>query len=108
LNEFAKQSDVGIQLYSDAVPVKPDVKGACEVLGIDPLYVANEGKLVAVVPNDVADDMVNAMRKHELGKDSKIIGEVTNKNRGIVVQQTGLGVNRIVDLPIGEQLPRIC
>jgi len=108
LNEFAKQSDVGIQLYSDVVPVKPDVKGACEVLGIDPLYVANEGKLVAVVPNDVADDMVNAMRKHELGKDSKIIGEVTNKNKGIVVQQTGLGVNRIVDLPIGEQLPRIC
>lgn len=108
LNEFAKQSDVGIQLYSDAVPVKPDVKGACEVLGIDPLYVANEGKLVAVVPNEVADHMVNAMQNHELGKEAKIIGEVTNNNKGIVVQQTGLGVNRIVDLPIGEQLPRIC
>ena len=108
LNEFAKQSNVGIQLYADFVPVKPDVKGACEVLGIDPLYVANEGKLVAVVPGDIAGDILTAMRKHPLGKESKIIGEVTDKNRGIVVQQTGLGVNRIVDMPIGEQLPRIC
>ena len=108
LNEFAKQSNVGIQLYADSVPVKPEVKGACEVLGIDPLYVANEGKLIAIVPSDVADEMVNKMRSHEFGKDAKIIGEVTDKNPGIVVQQTGLGANRIVDMPIGEQLPRIC
>ncbi len=108
LNEFAKQSDVGIQLYSDKIPVKHDVKGACEVLGIDPLYVANEGKLIAVVGSEIAENMVEAMLKHELGKNASIIGEVVNDNKGIVVQQTGLGVNRIIDLPVGEQLPRIC
>ena len=108
LNEFAKQSNVGIQLYSDSVPVKPEVQGACEVLGIDPLYVANEGKLIAVVAMKIADDMLHAMQAHELGKESRIIGEVTSNNKGIVVQKTGLGVNRIIDLPIGEQLPRIC
>jgi len=108
LNEFAKQSNVGIQLYSDAVPVRPEVMGACEVLGIDPLYVANEGKLIAVVPSEIADDMLKVMQAHEFGKNSRIMGEVTNKNKGIVVQQTGLGVNRIVDMPVGEQLPRIC
>jgi hydrogenase expression/formation protein HypE len=108
LNEFARQSKVGIQLYADAVPVKSEVKGACEVLGIDPLYVANEGKLVTVVPAEIADKMVQKMKNHKLGKDTKIIGEVTDKNPGLVVQQTGLGANRIVDMPIGEQLPRIC
>ena len=108
LNEFARQSHVGIQLYTGSVPVKPEVKGACEVLGIDPLYVANEGKLIAVVPNEVASDMVKVMRENILGIDSQIIGEVTEKNRRIVVQSTGLGANRIIDMPIGEQLPRIC
>ncbi len=108
LNEFARQSNVGIQLYTDSVPVKPEVKGACEVLGIDPLYVANEGKLIAVVPNEVTSDMLKVMKKNRLGKDSQIIGEATEKNQGIVVQNTGLGANRIVDMPIGEQLPRIC
>lgn len=108
LNEFARQSNVGIQLYADAVPVKPEVNGACEVLGIDPLYVANEGKLIAVVPGSIADEMLSAMRMHEFGKDATLIGETTNNNPGIVVQSTGLGANRIVDMPIGEQLPRIC
>ena len=108
LNEFARQSKVGIQLYTDSVPVKPEVKGACEVLGIDPLYVANEGKLIAVVPNKIADTILQIMKSHELGKDSQIIGEATGKDPGIVVQSTGLGTNRIVDMPIGEQLPRIC
>ena len=108
LNEFAHKSNVGIQLYTNSVPVKPEVKGACEVLGIDPLYVANEGKLIAVVPNDTADKMLEVMKSHKLGKDSQIIGEVVEKNPGIVVQSTGLGANRIVDMPIGEQLPRIC
>lgn len=108
LNEFARQSNVGIQLYTDSVPVKPEVKGACEVLGIDPLYVANEGKLIAVVPGGIADEMLSAMQTNKLGKNAKIIGEATEKNPGIVVQNTGLGANRIVDMPIGEQLPRIC
>jgi len=108
LNEFARQSNVGIQLYSDSVPVKPEVKGACEVLGIDPLYVANEGKLIAVVPGNIADEMLKVMKSHKLGKESVIIGEIVEDNPGIVVQNTGLGANRIVDMPIGEQLPRIC
>ncbi|MFC1527306.1 hydrogenase expression/formation protein HypE [Candidatus Neomarinimicrobiota bacterium] len=108
LNEFARLSNVGIQLYTDSVPVKPEVKGACEVLGIDPLYVANEGKLIAIVPREIASDIIKVMKKHGLGKDSKIIGEATEVNRGIVVQSTGFGANRIVYMPIGEQLPRIC
>lgn len=108
LNEFARQSNVGIQLYTDSVPVKPEVKGACEVLGIDPLYVANEGKLITVVPGGIADKMLSAMQANKLGKDAKIIGEAVTENQGIVVQSTGLGANRIVDMPIGEQLPRIC
>jgi hydrogenase expression/formation protein HypE len=108
LNEFARQSKVGIQLYTNSIPVKSEVKGACEVLGIDPLYVANEGKLIAIVPNELASDMLKVMKKNRLGKDSKIIGEATEINHGIVVQSTGLGANRIVDMLIGEQLPRIC
>ncbi|NHZ84613.1 MAG: hydrogenase expression/formation protein HypE [Planctomycetia bacterium] len=108
LNEFAHQSNVGIHLYTDSVPVKPEVKGACEVLGIDPLYVANEGKLIVVVPNEITGDMLQTMRKNKLGKDSQIIGEAIENNPGFVVQSTGLGANRIIDMPIGEQLPRIC
>jgi hydrogenase expression/formation protein HypE len=88
--------------------VKENVRGACEILGIDPLYVANEGKLVAIVPPEVADEMLNAMRANEHGKSATIIGEVTDKHPGIVAMQTGLGANRIVDMPVGEQLPRIC
>jgi hydrogenase expression/formation protein HypE len=108
LNEFSSSSQVGIQLYGDAIPVKENVRGACEILGIDPLYVANEGKLVAIVPPEVADEMLNAMRANEHGKSATIIGEVTDKHPGIVAMQTGLGANRIVDMPVGEQLPRIC
>ncbi|MCF7823576.1 MAG: hydrogenase expression/formation protein HypE [Candidatus Marinimicrobia bacterium] len=108
LNEFAMASSKGIQLYDDKIPVRDDVRGACEILGIDPLYVANEGKLIAVVPADVADSMVSAMRANPLGKDAVIIGEVTDKHPGLVTLATGLGANRIVDMPVGEQLPRIC
>lgn len=108
LNEFATSSKVGIQLYNDRVPINDDVRGACEILGIDPLYVANEGKLVVVVPPDIADDMLNAMRGNPLGKEAVIIGEVTDKHPGVVALKTGLGANRIVDMPVGEQLPRIC
>ena len=108
LNEFASQSDVGIKIYADKIPVKPNVKGACEILGIDPLYVANEGKLVLVLPNKFADSVLTEMRKHPLGKDAEIIGEVTDEHPKVVVKQTILGVEHIVDLPLGEQLPRIC
>ncbi len=108
LNEFAGSSNVGIQLYGDTIPVKENVRGACEILGIDPLYVANEGKLVAIVPEDIADDMLAAMKNNTHGKDAVIIGEVTDKHPGVVALKTGLGANRIVDMPVGEQLPRIC
>lgn len=108
LNEFAMSSNVGIQLYGNAIPVRENVRGACEILGIDPLYVANEGKLVAVVPAQIADQMLAAMHKNVYGKEAVIIGEVTDKHPGVVALQTGLGANRIVDMPVGEQLPRIC
>ena len=108
LNEFAAASQVGIMLDEAAVPVKPEVRGACEVLGIDPMYVANEGKLVAVVPAEVADTVVAAMRSHHLGREAAIIGEVVEGNRGLVAMRTALGAHRIVDMPVGEQLPRIC
>jgi len=108
LNEFAVASQVGIMLDEAAIPVKPEVRGACEVLGIDPMYVANEGKLVAVVPAEVADTVVAAMRSHHLGREAAIIGEVVEGNRGLVAMRTALGAHRIVDMPVGEQLPRIC
>jgi hydrogenase expression/formation protein HypE len=108
LNEFATSSKVGIQLFDGRIPVNDDVRGACEILGIDPLYVANEGKLVAVVPPEMADDVLAAMHRNPLGKEAVIIGEVTEKHPGVVALKTGLGANRIVDMPVGEQLPRIC
>ncbi len=108
LNEFAKSSQVGVKLDEAAIPVRADVKGACEVLGIDPLYVANEGKLVAVVPSNVATDMLSVMQQHENGREAVIVGEVTEDHAGMVFMTTGLGATRIVDMPVGEQLPRIC
>ncbi len=108
LNEFAAASRVGIILEETAIPVRPEVRGACEVLGIDPMYVANEGKLVAVVPAEIADRVLVAMRSHPLGRKAKIIGEVVAENRGLVAMRTALGARRIIDMPVGEQLPRIC
>ncbi len=108
LNEFAKTSEVGIEIVEDTIPINPGVRGACEVLGIDPLYVANEGKLIATVPADLAEKTVEVMRRVDEGKESVIIGEVVADHPGIVTIQTGLGVRRILDMPLGEQLPRIC
>lgn len=108
LNEFARASGVGIKLNGGALPVRPDVAAACEILGIDPLYVANEGKLVAVVPAAAADRVVAALRATPLGRDAVDIGEVVAAHPGTVTLKTGLGAERIVDMPIGEQLPRIC
>jgi len=108
LNEFAKSSGVGIALYEEKIPVREPVRGACEVLGIDPLYVANEGKLIAVVPPAAADRVLSAMRQHPLGSEATIIGRVTADHPGLVTMHTGLGANRIVEMPVGEQLPRIC
>jgi hydrogenase expression/formation protein HypE len=108
LNEFAKSAGVGIQLQDAAIAVRDDVRGACEVLGIDPLYVANEGKLIAVMPADEADAALAAARANEVGGDAVSIGEVTADHAGTVSLITALGAERIVDMPVGEQLPRIC
>jgi hydrogenase expression/formation protein HypE len=108
LNEIAEQSRVGIELNEESILVRDDVKGACEMLGLDPLYVANEGKLVAIVASDAADTLLQAMRKHPLGKQAQIIGTVNAGNRGLVTMRTGLGTTRIVDMLSGDQLPRIC
>ncbi len=108
LNEFAIQANLGINIYYDKLAIKPNVKGACEILGIDPLYVANEGKLIAVVPDKYAETVLQTMKENELGINSAIIGEVVSKHPGIVTMKTSLGVNRIVDMPTGNQLPRIC
>ncbi len=108
LNELAGSSDVGIEIIESALPVLDDVRGACEILGIDPLYVANEGKLIVVVNPDVAEDILATMQKHELGKNAAIIGTVTEENKKQVVMENNLGVKRIIDVPVGEQLPRIC
>lgn len=108
LNEFARSSGVGIHLYEGTTPLADDVRGACEILGIDPLYVANEGKLVAVIPAASAETVLDAMQRHPLGKEAVIIGEVVEEHAGLVTMETGLGASRIVDMPLGEQLPRIC
>ena len=108
LNEFAKAAGVGIKLDERVLPVRDDVRGACEILGLDPLYVANEGKLVAVVPGEARDEVVAAMREREEGRDTVVIGRVVADHPGLVTLRTGLGAERMVDMPVGEQLPRIC
>jgi hydrogenase expression/formation protein HypE len=108
LNEFAQSSQVAIQIEEKALPLREAVRGACEILGLDPLYLANEGKLVAVVPADFADQVLSAMRAHPAGAEAAIIGEIAAAPPGIVVLNTGFGGGRIVDLLVGEQLPRIC
>ena len=108
LNEFAESSNVAIRINESALPLREEVKGACEILGLDPLYLANEGKLLAVVPSAQADQVLAAMRAHPAGTNSEIIGEVTKDPAGVVVLHTGFGGQRIVDMLVGEQLPRIC
>lgn len=108
LNEIAQSSNVGIEIEERAVPVKPAVRAACEMLGLDPLYVANEGKLLAIVPESAADTILNAMRQHPLGQNATRIGRVVEAHPGMLVAKTGLGATRVVDMQVGEQLPRIC
>ena len=108
LNEIAIQSKVGIQIFEDAIPVKPAVSAACEMLGFDPFYVANEGKLIAIVGKNSADLLLAAMHQHPLGVDAAIIGTVTNDASDHVTLKTSLGTTRLVDMLSGEMLPRIC
>jgi hydrogenase expression/formation protein HypE len=108
LNEIASQSRVGIELDERAIPVHEEVTGACEMLGLDPLYVANEGKLVAIVEPAGAENVLAVMRSHPLGHQARIIGTVTERNSDFVTMRTRLGTTRIVDMLAGDQLPRIC
>jgi hydrogenase expression/formation protein HypE len=108
LNEIATQSRVGMMLQETELPVRDTVRGACEILGLDPLYVANEGKLVAIVPAADAERIVKKMRANDLGRDSRMIGEVVSEHPGMVLMKTEIGGTRILDTLFGEQLPRIC
>ncbi len=108
LNELAQQSRAGMRVREAAIPVKADVRAACELLGLDPLYVANEGKLVAICPEESADRLVAVMRAHPLGRDAAVIGEVVADGDAFVKMETVFGGARIVDWLAGEQLPRIC
>jgi hydrogenase expression/formation protein HypE len=108
LNEIAGQSRVGIEIDERAIRVNDAVRGACELLGFDPLYVANEGKLAAIVARQAAGEVVAAMRRHPLGRDAAIVGSVTAAHPGMVTMRTAFGTTRIVDMLAGDQLPRIC
>ncbi|MCX7856244.1 MAG: hydrogenase expression/formation protein HypE [Anaerolineae bacterium] len=108
LNELAVAAGVGVELDEAAVPVRPAVMAACEMLGFDPLTVANEGKLIAFVPPEEAEAALAAMRAHPLGRDAARIGRATAEHPGLVLARTGIGGRRVVDMPLGELLPRIC
>jgi hydrogenase expression/formation protein HypE len=108
LNEIARASSVGIELDERAVPIPAPVRAACEMLGLDPFYVANEGKLVAIVPAEHAEALLARMRAHRYGANAALIGRVVADHPGLVVARTGIGGMRVVDMLVGEQLPRIC
>jgi hydrogenase expression/formation protein HypE len=108
LNEIAKASNSGMLLREQSIPVRESVRGACEVLGLDPLYVANEGKLLAIVAPEMGEAVLSRMRQHPLGRDAAIIGEVVATHPGMVLMKTGIGGTRVLDVMFGEQLPRIC
>lgn len=108
LNEIAQASQVGVRLFEEAIPVRPEVRGACELLGIDPLYVANEGKMVLVVAPEEAEEALAVLREHPLGREAAIIGEITDEPKGMVLLETSLGGTRVLDMLTGDPLPRIC
>jgi len=108
LNEIAQQSRVGIEIEERSLPIHEEVRGACELLGLDPLYVANEGKLIAIVAPEAAQALLQAMRRHPLGGEAQIIGTIKDAHPAVVIMRTPLGTTRIVDMLSGDQLPRIC
>ena len=108
LNEIAGQSQVGLEIWEEAIPVRDSVSAASEILGLDPLYVANEGKLIAILPQSQAEAVLSVMKRNPYGQDAAIIGEVKAENPGKVVMKTIIGGKRLVDMLTGEQLPRIC
>ena len=108
LNEIAQSSKSGITLYESSLPINEGVRGACEIMGYDPLYIANEGKMVVILPQESAQKALAVMRSHKEGTESRIIGKVTSSHPGILQMETTIGIHRIVDMISGEQLPRIC
>jgi hydrogenase expression/formation protein HypE len=108
LNELAAASHVGVRIAESSIPIRPEVHAACEILGLDPLYVANEGKLIAIVPPEESDRLLGVMRDHPLGRDAAFIGTVVAEHAGLVLQRSVVGGERVVSLLAGEQLPRIC
>jgi hydrogenase expression/formation protein HypE len=108
LSEIAQAAGVGMLLDEAQIPISEEAKGACEILGLDPLYVANEGKLLAILPAANADRVLATIRSHQLGHDAAIIGEVTADHSGFILMKTRVGGTRVVDMLSGEQLPRIC
>ena len=108
LNEFALTSNLGIRINENAIPIREEVNGVCEILGLEPLYLANEGKLVIVVPPEKADLILATMKNHPTGKQASIIGEIIPHPPGIVLLKTAFGAERIIDMLVGDQLPRIC
>jgi hydrogenase expression/formation protein HypE len=108
LNEIAERSGVGIEIEEARLPVRPQVQAACEILGLDPVYVANEGKLLAILPPEESAAALAALRAHPLGREATAIGRVTATPRGMLVARTAIGGTRVVPMQIGEQLPRIC
>jgi hydrogenase expression/formation protein HypE len=108
LNEIASLANVGIQIEQDKIPISEEVQGACEILGLDPLYIANEGKVIIIASAEDGEIILSKMKEHPLGKESVIIGNVRTDEPGIVVMKTSIGSSRIVDMISGEQLPRIC
>ena len=108
LTEIAQTAKVGMLLDEASIPIDEEVKGACEILGLDPLYVANEGKLLAIVAPEDVDSTLKALRAHPLGEKAAVIGEVVDEHPGFVMMKTRVGGTRVVDMLSGEQLPRIC
>ncbi|MGB0065371.1 MAG: AIR synthase-related protein, partial [Terracidiphilus sp.] len=108
LNEIANSSNVGVAIDEATVPVLPEVQSACELLGLDPVYVANEGKAVFFVAEDAADRVLEVLRAHPLGKNAARIGHVTAEHKRMLIARTAMGANRVIPTMIGEQLPRIC
>jgi hydrogenase expression/formation protein HypE len=108
LNEIAATAQLGIEIIERDIPIPPAVQAACELLGMDPLHIANEGKLIAFVERDDAERLLESMRTHPLGRDAALIGYATTDHPGVVVARTGIGGMRVVDTLVGEQLPRIC
>ncbi len=108
LNEIASSAGIGIEIEEEEIPINEQVAGACEILGLDPLYIANEGKIIAFVNPDDSERILDSMQNHKYGIDSKIIGKVVEDHPGRVVMKTSIGSKRIVDMISGEQLPRIC